>query len=161
MNIYFVTVPKRYLEFQGSGTATNKKQKGDFVMNTIIKYMYRNGANWKNSQDAILSGTLTEDQKKAIENACKGSEYFIPRQVNLPEGRLGEITEDDHAWFELLSIEDTYEKPTESITADELYQNFMEVKGNWNETAWLEDLDEEEKARVIGQYEMDNEIDER
>lgn len=117
-------------------------------MNTVINYMYRDGADWKNIQCAVLSGVLSDEQKQAIKDACDSGEYFIPRQVGLPEERFSEITEDDHCWFEFLSLEDTDKPVTELISAKEMYENFVSVKGNWNETAWLDDLSEEEKEIV-------------
>lgn len=107
-------------------------------MNTLIEYMYRDGSNYKMWNKAIVSGILTEEQSQDIFSSCDDGEYFVPRQVGLPEERFDDVNNDDHCWFELQSIEDTEQEATVEIAASELHQKFMAASGNWDETAWME-----------------------
>lgn len=102
-------------------------------MNTKIQYLYRDNCNYKMPNSAVVKGTLTEEQKKGIRKSCDCGEYFIPRQVGLPETRFGSITEDDHCWFELQEIEETDAKATELISAEEVYSNFLSAAENWQD----------------------------
>lgn len=107
-------------------------------MNTQIYYLYRDASNYKNMNWQVVSGTLTDEQIEKITESMDGGEYFIPRQVGLPEERFEKITEDDHCWFEISRIFKTDSEPTLELTAEELYQNFINASGNWNETDWME-----------------------
>ena len=65
-------------------------------MNTRINYLYRDACNYKRSNCAVVAGTLTDEEKKEIFQSLDG-EYFIPRQVGLPEVRFDDSpTVDDH-----------------------------------------------------------------
>lgn len=107
-------------------------------MNTKIEYLYRDGSNYKIPNQQIVEGILTDDQIKKIVESCDAGEYFIPRQVGLPEERFGDISDDDHVWFELCRIFSVDESSTIEMTAEELHCNFVKAAGNWDETLWLE-----------------------
>lgn len=107
-------------------------------MNTRIEYLYRDGSNYKIPNQQIVEGTLTDRQIKEIIASCDDGEYFVPRQVGLPEDRFGDINDDDHAWFEIQEIVSVDGTPTVDMTAEELYQNFVKASGNWDETLWME-----------------------
>lgn len=111
-------------------------------MNTKIDYLYRDGSNYKMPNHQIVEGVLTDCQIKEIMASCDDGEYFVPRQVGLPEERFGEVCDDDHAWFEMQRISIVDEKPTVDLTAEELYQNFIKAFGNWDETLWTEGSEE-------------------
>lgn len=106
-------------------------------MNTKITYLYRDAANWKKLNIAVVSGVITEPQKDIIMSHLYEGEYFIPRQVGLPELRFSKITDLDHCWFELSrnSFEATNESPTEIINVDELVQRFRTVQ--WDDNIQL------------------------
>lgn len=114
------------------------KDNLDKNINTKIHYQYRDGCNYKTQNEVIISGVLTEDEKREIvEECCNDCEYFIPSQVGLPENRPDDFpTEDDHCWFELKTegLTETTEAPTVEITAKELLERFRSAKGNWNDT---------------------------
>lgn len=105
-------------------------------MNTKISYLYRDASNYKMPNDIVIAGLITEHQIDIIMDCLDGGQYFIPKQVGLPEERFGEWTEDDHCWFELHrdSFVATGEEPGADLTADELVWRFREAKGNWNDT---------------------------
>ena len=111
--------------------------------------MYRDASNYKQHNEAVVYGTLTEAQKQEIQDALSEGEYFIPCQVGLPEKRFDKVNlQDDHCWFELQEIVETDAEPTEGISAEEVYQNFLNVQGKWDEFRWLlnVDIDNEEQG---------------
>jgi len=100
--------------------------------NTKIQYLYRDADNYKEWNEVILAGEITDEQKKVIMDACDG-EYFIPEQVGLPITRPDDnITEADHCFCELYDdyIYLTDDEPTEGITIDELVEKFKDAKKN-------------------------------
>ncbi len=57
-------------------------------MNTKISYLYRDADNYKMHNKCVIAGTLTTEQARTIKDSCEMGEYFIPRQVGLPERRF-------------------------------------------------------------------------
>lgn len=71
-------------------------------MNTKISYLYRDADNYKMHNKCVIAGTLTTEQARTIKDSCEMGEYFIPRQVGLPERRFDRYDPAvDHCWFEL------------------------------------------------------------
>lgn len=105
-------------------------------MNTRIVYLYRDASNYKMQNEAVIAGPITERQIDIIIDCLNDGEYFIPKQVGLPEERFDELTEDDHCWFELHKdgFVATRDEPDIDMTADELVGRFLEAKGNWDDT---------------------------
>ena len=101
-------------------------------MNTKISYLYRDASNYKVYNDAVVRGEAAKEQAKEIFSCLQDGEYFIPGQVGLPESRFDDITEDDHAWFELLCLENTKEAPNVDMDVSEILERFQKAKGNWN-----------------------------
>lgn len=60
-------------------------------MNTKITYLYRDADNYKQFNEVIVNGCLTEEQKRKIISCLNSKEYFIPRQVCFPEIRFEKI----------------------------------------------------------------------
>lgn len=102
-------------------------------MNTKILYLYRDGSNYKMLNEVVVAGTFDETQIYIIMECLEAGEYFIPRQVGLPEKRFGEWTEDDHCWFELSreGFVETDAAPNIGLYAGEIVKRFLEAKGNW------------------------------
>ena len=122
------------------------------MANTEIMYLYRSASNYKCMNRAVLEGTLSEAQIEDIYNCCQGPSglnWFIPFQVGLDEDRevYGDLDpEEDGPWFEL--CEDNFHVvdgfTTDNMTVQELYDNFMEINGNWDEDEAFERLFDEE-----------------
>ena len=115
-------------------------------MNTKITYLYRDGCNYKQLNEVIVNGHITEEQKRTIINCCDSKEYFIPRQVDFPESRFGKVDlETDTCWFELdeSSFEDTSEEQTLDMTPEDVVKQFESAAGNWNDTdmSWMDYYD--------------------
>lgn len=117
------------------------------TVNTKIKYLYRDGSNYKQWNEEIIKGKLSSEQIEQILECLDDDSYFIPCQVGLSEIRFEKVTDEDHCWFELDkdSFEYVSEAETVDITPDELVKKFKEAAGNWNESLWLEDYEEEEE----------------
>lgn len=115
-------------------------------MNTKITYLYRDADNYKQFNEVIVNGCLTEEQKQKIINCLESREYFIPRQVCFPEIRLEKIDlERDTCWFELdeSSFKDTSEEQTLDMTPEDVVKQFEAAAGNWNDTdmSWMDYYD--------------------
>ena len=66
-------------------------------------------------------------------------EYFIPRQVGMPERKFDEYdTEADHCWFELSKegFEYTEQPANVSLTAQQLAENFAACRNNWQDAEY-------------------------
>ena len=108
-------------------------------MNTEISYLYRDADNYKMHNKCVIAGTLTTEQTRTIKDCCEMGEYFIPRQVGLPERRFDRYDPAvDHCWFELDEdcFSETIEPPTVALTATELVNRFEGCKNNWRDEAY-------------------------
>ena len=66
-------------------------------------------------------------------------EYFIPRQVGMPERKFDEYdTEADHCWFELSKegFEYTKQPANVSLTVQRLAENFAVCRNNWKDAEY-------------------------
>lgn len=113
-------------------------QEGDISavcpINTRIDYLYRDASNYKQPNTAIVSGAISEEQRRTIMDCLDEEEYFIPHLVGLPEIRFDSYSMmDDHRWFELQdsAFSDTEESPTVEISAEELVKAFQSRKDRW------------------------------
>ena len=98
--------------------------------NTRFRYLYRDAANYKMPNEVILKGTLTEKEIEEIRSVCEAEEYFIPRQVGLPEKRFDERDDEvDHCWFEIpeYAFETTDKTETIDMSAQDLLEAFRKV----------------------------------
>lgn len=109
--------------------------KGE-CMNTRISYLYRDADNYKNMNEVVIPGSISDDQIKIILDCLYDGEFFIPEQVGLPEERFGSWTEADHCWFEMAkySFELTDSAPNWNMAPDKLVEMFLKAKNNWHET---------------------------
>ena len=115
-------------------------------MNTKITYLYRDACNYKQLNEVIVNGHLTEEQQYKIINCLDSKEYFIPRQVGFPEIRFEKFDpETDTCWFELdnSSFQDTSEEQTINMTPEDVVKQFEAAKGHWDDTdmSWVDDYD--------------------
>lgn len=112
-------------------------------MNTKISYQYRDADNYKQHEEVILHGQLTEAEKERILAKRDEGEYFIPSQVGLPDLQERMINpfnpETDHVWHELEAVEDTDKAPTIEMQAYALLNRFDDLEG-WNDTDKAEEL---------------------
>ena len=114
-------------------------------MNTKISYLYRDAGNYKQYNECIVAGALSAKQIRAILDCCDMSEYFIPRQVGLPEHRFSTYDPQvDHCWFELDadSFSETREPSMTALTATDLVNRFEECRNNWQDEAYTPQIGE-------------------
>jgi hypothetical protein len=84
--------------------------------------MYRDGANYKNYSEVVFSNPdkLTiEIIEKRIRSRLIDEIWFVAKSWNLPDIHFKEYAWDseiDHDWHEFISIEETLEKETKTIT---------------------------------------------
>lgn len=107
-------------------------------MNTRINYQYRDAANYKVPNEAVVAGEISEPDRQFIFESClEEGEYFIPSKIGMPERTMvdeGFEPDDDldHPYFELQDFETTEEPPTVEMTAEQLVAGFKMFAGkNW------------------------------
>ena len=59
--------------------------------NTRITYLYRDADNYKTLNEVVIQGTFTDEEIDEMMAVCDQGEYFIPRQVGLPEERFEKL----------------------------------------------------------------------
>lgn len=104
-------------------------------MNTKIQYQYRDAGNYKWWDEIIVAGILFKDD---LTPYMFDREFFIPSRIGLKDlqprcqatGRI-DWTDDDHLLHEIIQCTLTKEKPTASISADELLERFKRIGGDW------------------------------
>lgn len=111
-------------------------EKTESEKNTIFRYLYRDASDYKQYNECIVKGAISEEEKKLIIGCLNDGEYFIPSQVGLPEQRFDKITMDDHCWFELheSGIQVTGDRPTVDVNIKDLVQAFCDKKDRWDDT---------------------------
>ena len=106
------------------------------TLNTRINYLYRDADNYKMHNSCVVSGEITEAQVTEIMSCLDSGEYFIPRQVGLPEKRFDKLDlEADHCWFELNKdgFESTEDASDVDMTVGQLLERFCRAKNNWHD----------------------------
>lgn len=95
--------------------------------NTKMTFMYRDADNYKSFSDVILSGTMSDDDLKAIKENLDRGMFFIPHQLGLPtpaeqmQGYDGFPNDElDHGWTTFPDVKnvsefETYEPPTHDM----------------------------------------------
>ncbi|ERT38347.1 MAG: hypothetical protein Q4F83_07870 [Eubacteriales bacterium] len=106
------------------------------TINTRISYLYRDADNYKMQNSCVIMGVITETQIAEIISCLDCGEYFIPRQVGLPEKRFDRFDEEaDHCWFELNAdgFEVTEDISNIDMTVGQLLELFHSAKNNWHD----------------------------
>lgn len=107
-------------------------------MNTRIQYLYRDADNYKVHNECVVEGEFDRAQIQEMLACCDCGEYFIPRQVGLPEKQFENFDPAvDHCWFELAAdgFEATPFPATVALTAQQLVKNFKSCQDHWNASA--------------------------
>ena len=106
------------------------------TINTRISYLYRDADNYKMQNSCVIMGVITEAQIPEIISCLDCGEYFIPRQVGLPEKRFDRFDEEaDHCWFELSAdgFEVTENVSNIDMTVSQLLELFHKAKNSWHD----------------------------
>lgn len=105
------------------------------LVNTRVSYLYRDAANWKQHNECVVRGCITEDQKRVIMDSLIDGTDFVPAKVGLPETRFETRNDDDVDTFELYEdgLEPTASKPDVDIAIADLTAAFAAMKDRWLE----------------------------
>ena len=91
-----------------------------WTMNSCLTYLYRDASNYKFWGTVTIEGHLEMDQ---LTPYLHEGEYFLPELVEIPSLTPSPMTEDDHNWHQLFSVE--YSKIVEcSVRASEFVKLF-------------------------------------
>lgn len=103
------------------------------LVNTRIEYLYRDAANWKQHNECVVKGRLTEDEKRAILDSLIDGSDFVPSKIGMPETRFQVHNDDDVETFELYEsgFVPTAAEADLDVTASELARRFGLMKGHW------------------------------
>ncbi len=104
--------------------------------NTVFRYRYRDGDNYKIHGQAVFAGRITPTEMSMIVGAIDSRCWFIPQQVGMEplQKELGDYdAESDHVWHEVGQITFTTEEPTDVRTISELAKQFYRIE-QWDDT---------------------------
>jgi hypothetical protein len=112
-------------------------------MFTVIPYLYRDAANYKQANEIVLDGELSSADIAAIESKLSDGEYFIPGDLaglgveELQPRSSGFPSTDDHVYHELelgsLEVQATVPEGTVVLSKDEFLKAFEAIS---NSEAW-------------------------
>jgi hypothetical protein len=87
--------------------------------NARFEYLYRDASNYKVWGSLVFAGRITDDLTRRLARALESSEFFIARQVRVPELFLGllywPLEQDDHCWHEFSRVESTTEPANDPV----------------------------------------------
>ena len=102
--------------------------------NTRFSYLYRDASNYKQANAVVVRGAFQKSDEYVVVASLNDEEYFIPRQIGLPEERFDKLSEDDHCWFEYTEMCLTDAKPTIDLSIAQLVERFRAVgSGGWRD----------------------------
>lgn len=97
-------------------------------MNTEVRYIYRDGANYKLHFSVILSGEISEDVWEKLDNTVYLDEFY-PAKLGLPDDTF--VTQgyaeypDDPDNHEIIGWELTDKEPTVDCTAEDFVRSLL------------------------------------
>ena len=103
-------VPKKPLAYEvefpelDNVVATVLRKDLNSNMNTKIAYMYRDGSNYKQCDEVVFEGEITEVELRTILDNRDEGQFFIPSQVGMEDLQprmLSYPSDADHVWHEL------------------------------------------------------------
>lgn len=118
--------------------------------NTKFCYTYRDGSNYKQFEEIVLPGEITEQQKDLILSKRDEGQYFIPSQVDLSDLQskmIGFPSGDDHVWHEL-DTDDIF--LTEETPTDWAVEKFGDISGLVRKFGELEGWNVTQAAKELG-----------
>lgn len=94
-------------------------------MNTKITYKYTDAGNYKTWGEEVIKGELTLNQ---LTPYLIDTEFFIPKDIGLPNLQPYPRNEDDHDLHTIEELTVTADKATIRINAETLIKNFRRAK---------------------------------
>lgn len=108
-------------------------------MNIKVTYLYRDAGNYKQSGEFVCrnpDNLPLEEIERRFKAALREEQFFIARQVRVPEVFFPRLNSDDHCWHEFESVSETRAVPREAFarTITRLLQEFEQAaKAGWQE----------------------------
>lgn len=105
--------------------------------NTRFCYLYRDAANYKQDESAVLAGSLSLEQARALLDGTDDEDGFVPSAVGLDDLQERSINgwqaDVDHPFHEITSIALTDDAPTSSLGVREFLSLFLSA--DWEAAA--------------------------
>ncbi len=103
------------------------------MKNTRLKYMYRDGFNFKNPGTLVFRGALGDGHLKDFLSALN-DDMFIAHQIGVPEKFDWRGDEADHVWHEFYKFEATDDPPTDDRTITQFIEQTIQAsKDGWKD----------------------------
>lgn len=106
-------------------------------MNTRIEYSYRDGANYKQFGQIVITGQTSQQQVSVLRNACMhedGHAYFVPESVGMARLATGPWDEEiDHPFHILEDVTLVSDEATDTRSIYDLIADFNSK--SWEEEA--------------------------
>lgn len=105
-------------------------------MNTMVRYCYTDGANYKKFGKCVIKGVMSTEQESTVLASLDEGEFFIPEMVGIPalnfDKEFGHDEDLDHPWchFPVEPFMKTIEVPTVNLTVDEFVDRFKKAAEN-------------------------------
>jgi hypothetical protein len=107
----------------------------DTAPNTRLTYLYRDGSNYKRWGNIVFAEACTEAVRHRLVNSLENREWFIARQVRVPEQFFDDqIDADDHCWHELSDLEPTDDPVNDRF--DRTFEDFVHEVERACATGW-------------------------
>ena len=108
---------------------------GNPAANTVLSYMYRDGANYQKSARVVLHGAISVPQLKIIASNLlrdESDDDFLPRQVDLDplcpyESDDNYDVELDHCVHTIVQFGLTLKSPTDNTLIDDFVRKFVAI----------------------------------
>ena len=103
-------------------------------MNIKFRYLYRDGANYKNYNEVIFSnpnGISLEIIENIIRECLIDGVWFVATKWNLPDMHFKEYSWDsdiDHDWHEFEYLEQTLDSVTEKFSVEDFLNQILQRK---------------------------------
>lgn len=116
-------------------------------MNTAFIYLYRDAGNNKEWGRVVFAGTVSDEREQALIAALEDGEYFIARQVGIPETFFELYWDDiDHCYHEFARLEPTRDKPTDPRTIEAFIAEVEQIgPTGWQAYNRLDDMTPEQR----------------
>jgi len=118
---------------------------------TTVRYMYRDGSNYKAWAEVLLAGAITDEQREAVRQSLDSVNddhtNFIPAQIGWVHAGEAEDAwnsfpdDDDHCWHELdvvngITVEDWFGPPPEQKVQHWVAQMTAAGAAGWDDITY-------------------------
>lgn len=112
------------------------------MTNIRFVYMYRDASNYKQHGEVILPNKTqrtVEEVDKQIRSLLSDGLFFIAQQVQIEERFFDVVSEDDHPWHEIVSVEATTDPTFDPVPEEKRdISKFLKELEQAHHTGWDE-----------------------